>query len=437
MNVDAINTQLLSGGIDRAGLFPRLDALADSAFVFRMEFGLDDLPAEPGLILIRGPRQFGKSTWLESAIRDTISTYGKGTALYLNGDHLRDADHLTDSLTTLAAMFPSSAKVRRLFIDEITAVPDWPRGMKRALDAGILSKVLVVTTGSKATDLRRGTERLPGRKGRLDRTNYLFLPVSFAEFRRVCGKRLGTSTLPAYLLAGGSPVACSEIARLRRLPEWIIETTRDWILGECALAGRQRRSLVSIVEMLHRCGGTPVGQTKLAREAGMANNTVAAGYLEMLADLTGVGISVPWDPQRRLELPRKPAKYPFINLLVALAWSPQSLRTPGDIAALSPEQHAMWLEWLVAQELYRRKALRGDPEPERLPFWQGAGHELDFVAGNDEFIEVKRGSTSPLEFAWFHRTFPKSHLTVISASRFATDHIKGVTMEDFLQERQT
>lgn len=433
MNVDEINGALLRGEGSRPGLFPHLEALADSSFVFRMEFGLDELPEEPGLVLIRGPRQSGKSTWLEASLRETITRFGPATALYLNGDHLRDADHLTDSLAALAGLFRPESPVRRIFIDEITAVPDWPRGMKRALDSGLLRRVLVVTTGSKAADLRHGTERLPGRKGKLERTQYIFLPVSFTEFRRVCGRRLGSATLAAYLLSGGSPAACSEIARLRRLPEWLVETTRDWILGECALAGRQRRSLVAVMEMLHRCGGTPLGQTKLAREAGLANNTVASGYLEMLADLMSVGLSLPWDPGRRIEMPRKPAKYPFVNLLVALAWSQAEMRAPEDVLALPPERHAVWLEWLVAQELHRRKALRGDPEPERLPFWQGGGHELDFVASDNDFIEVKRGPTSPLEFAWFSRAFPKGKLTVVSASRFQAERVQGVTMEDFLQ----
>jgi hypothetical protein len=109
------------------------------------------------------------------------------------------------------------------------------------------------------------------------------------------------------------------------------------------------------------------------------------------------------------------------------------MRAPEDVMALPPDRHAVWLEWLVAQELHRRKALRGDPEPERLPFWQGGGHELDFVGADEDFVEVKRGPTSPLEFAWFSRAFPKGRLTVVSASRFQAERVRSVTMEDFLQ----
>src|SRR5207249_9932670 len=113
----------------------------------------------------------------------------------------------------LAAVCGVDAPVRRLFIDEITAVDDWESGLKRVLDRGELRRVLVVTTGSRASDLRHGSERLPGRKGKLARTSYIFPPVSYAEFLRSGGERLGPRALPSYLLSGGSPVACGELIR--------------------------------------------------------------------------------------------------------------------------------------------------------------------------------------------------------------------------------
>ena len=61
--------------------------------------------------------------------------------------------------------------MRRLFIDEITALPQWEVAVKRLADRRVLRDVLLVTTGSRATDIRRGSE-LPGRKGKLARTDY-------------------------------------------------------------------------------------------------------------------------------------------------------------------------------------------------------------------------------------------------------------------------
>ena len=43
--------------------------------------------------------------------------------------------------------FTAGAKVRRIFVDEITAVKGWGKTVKRLWDAGGLRKVLLVTTG--------------------------------------------------------------------------------------------------------------------------------------------------------------------------------------------------------------------------------------------------------------------------------------------------
>ena len=121
------------------------------------------------------------------------------------------------------------------------------------------------------------------------------------------------------------------------------------------------------------------------------------------------------------------------NLLVSTAWHPRRLRTPGDYLDLPEEAQAAWMEWAVAQECWRRAALRGDEMPELMHYWQGKNHELDFVLGAADFLEVKRGRTGPLDFAWFPKLFPEGRLTVVGASRFETDQVVGVTLEDFLQ----
>jgi len=237
------------GPMDRLVL-PHLDHLADAPFRFDVSFGLPELPREPGVLVIRGPRQAGKSTWLEGWIRRTVEAEGPGSALYLSGDELLDAQELTDSVRSLLPQYAATAPVRRLFIDEVTAVAGWEKALKVVLDRGELRRVLVVTTGSRASDLRRGAERLPGRKGNLERAVYWFTPVPFAEFSRVCGEVLGEDTLWGYVLSGGTPVGCAAVADTGVLPAYVVEMARDWILGECAASGRDRSSLLAVLECL-------------------------------------------------------------------------------------------------------------------------------------------------------------------------------------------
>ena len=303
------------------------------------------------------------------------------------------------------------------------------------MDNGTLREILVVTTGSKATDLRRGTERLPGRKGKLRRTSYLFTPISYSAFHKVCHKVLKEKTLHAYLLSGGSPIACTELASNGRVPEYVIELVRNWIEGEIAKAGRHRSSLVNILNVLFRFGGTPVGQAKLAREAGLANNTVAQGYIDLLNDLGCIIPSFPWDPQKRHLVLRKPCKYHFMNLLVATCYHPSQLRSLEDFDRLSMDQQGIWYEWAVAQELQRRSSLLSSQILEPLAFWQTKSHEIDFYDREEGFIEVKRGKSNALEFAWFAKQFKQELLKIINQNEFTTPHIRGLSLEDFLLGR--
>lgn len=437
MNVRDVNQLLLSGNLGEPGLLPHLESLQEVPFQFQIQFGLDQLPEEPGLILIRGARQYGKSTWLEGQIKSTVERFGVGSALYLNGDEIPNSESLVELTQTLLPLFSKHAQVRRLFVDEITAIKDWEKGLKRLIDGGELKKVLVVTTGSKANDLRRGAERLPGRKGRLDRTSYVFVPVAYSEFKRQCGTLLGEQTLISYLLAGGSPVACAEIATRGHLPGFVPQMMQDWVLGECAASGRHRSSLLSVMECLLRKGGTPIGQALLAREAGLANNTIAAGYVELLMDLLCLASAHVWDASRNIRLARKPCKYHFINLLAAVSWHPARLRTVEDFCRLSADQQGPWFEWLVAQELWLRACIRGEEIPELLPFWQGKEHEIDFVLSPTSFLEVKRGAVTPMEFSWFSKSLPKAHLTVVGSSSFETDQIHALPLEQFLLEDES
>ncbi len=428
-----INRALAAGAFDTRGVLPKVDTLKQQPAVFKIDFGLAELPCEPGILLIRGARQYGKSTWLQQRIHDTAKEFGPGSVFYLNGDEIRNETDLEEQLLTLSRLFSPRAAVRRIFVDEITAIKSWEKALKRLIDRNDLQNILIVTTGSKATDLRRGAERLPGRKGRLARTEYLFTPMSFPEFKRICSAHLpAQDILPGYLLCGGSPPAALSLIDSGWIAPYVTEIIRDWIYGEFAASGRSRDLLLGVIECLFRFGGTPVGYAKVAREAGMANNTVAAGYIEQFTDLLCVAPAPAWDASRQLSNRRRPCKFHMTNLLAATAWHPAHIRSPADIHALRPQDHAVLIEWAVAQECWRRAALRGDEIPEKMNFWQSANHEIDFVLSPTELLEIKRGKSGPLDFGWFPKVFPNARLTVISASRFETDTVEGITLPDFL-----
>lgn len=431
MNYQEINKALLTGDTS-ATVLPQLAKLNNIQFVFNADFGLADLPLEPGVIMIRGPRQYGKTTWLQQKIFQTIDEYGPGSALYINGDSIKDRWHFAEELSNIANAFPRKVCCKRLFIDEITAINDWEKAIKSIIDQGILDNVLIVTTGSKARDLRRGTERLPGRKGKLSRTSYVFTPISYKQFKDVCGKFFKKDTLSAYILTGGAPVAINALAEHNAIPEYITSIISEWVLGEMAASGRSRSSLLSLLEQLYKMALSPIGQAKLARESGLANNTVAQGYIEILADLMCVVPSRQYDFNKNHVVYRKECKFHFVNMLMCITWHPKKPRTIQELNNLGVDLSAIY-EWAVAQEIWRRACIYEKDIPEQLLFWQTKEHEIDFVVPNEEiFIEVKKGKASPLSFNWFNKIFAKQQLQVINSTSFDSKYITGVTLEEFL-----
>jgi predicted AAA+ superfamily ATPase len=433
MNNQQINQALLNGEINLAGVLPHLDDLKETRFIFEQDFGLTTLPQEPGVIMIRGPRQYGKSTWLEQQVAETINEFGAGSALYLNGDEITDQQNLMDEIRSTIQLFKPNAKIKRLFIDEITAIVDWQKPLKRLLDTRELKDVLLVTTGSKASDLRRGIERLPGRKGKLQRTNYIFTPVSYTEFLKKCGDFFKEDALWVYILSGGSPIGINAIAESGKLPDYVIAIVSDWILGEFSAHGRSRAHLLAVLQTLYRMATNPIGQAKLARESGLSNNTMAQGYIDLLADLLTVIPSFPYDPQRKISIFRKPCKYHFVNMLMAICWHPLKPRSISDLKNLGTGLGPIF-EWVVAQELWRKTCISSTHEiADHMNFWQSNDHEINFVLPEQHiYLEVKSGKAQATDFIWFLKSFAHENLSVISKHRFETERICGMTLEDFL-----
>ncbi|MBI2607178.1 MAG: ATP-binding protein [Deltaproteobacteria bacterium] len=441
MNCEERNRLLAGGELDRDDLWPKIDEYESRRYQFRWEFGLESLPEEPGLISVRGPRQYGKSTWLEFKLLDTVEKYGAGSCFILNGDEIYSHEEFENKILGLEAAYPKKAKVKRLFIDEITSIQNWEKVIKRMIDGGRLRDVLIVTTGSNASDLRRGAERLPGRKGRLARNDYVFLPIAYREYLYTVRGEIGTrkdDDLFGYLLSGGSPLAMHELGYDEHLNESFLNLVKDWLVGDIVSSGRSRTFLMNLMRRIYEHGASTVSYTKLAREAGLANNSAALDYIEKLADLYCLLPAMQWDHVGNIRLAKKPSKMHFINLAVAMAFHPSSPRYLHEVRNMKGREKAAIYEWAVAQELWRRMNLNNQRQNKRqvwaedLAYWASGEHEIDFVTPDGRFFEVKAGPASAMEFAWFEGIFPKGKLTVICDTPFESRAVKGVTLHQFL-----
>lgn len=448
MDIKTKNQLLATEKLDRDDLWPKLTEYDNRRFQFRWEFGLDELPEEPGILVIRGPRQTGKSTWLEFQLLNTIEKFGPGSAFFLNGDYIYSHSELEAALLELEGVFRKDTPIKRIFIDEITQIKDWQRVIKRLIDSGHLRDVLIITTGSNAADLLHGGEKLPGRKGQLAKSEYIFLPISFREFCYQTRDELCQFSLQdrlwVYMLTGGNPLAAEEFFYKEHLSDTFIQLIQDWVIGDLTTSGRSRQTLAQLLAKVYEFAPSPVSYTKLAKEAGLANNSAALDYVERLTALL-VLVSQPfYDIEKKIQLFRKPSKFSFINLPAAMIFHPAQPRYLHEIKNLNPLQKGALFEWVVATELWRRSHLDRQKKSVRslqdffLGYWKNDHHEIDFVLPNPEtpggvqFFEVKAGPANPLDFSWFRKIFPKAQLQVISESSFETEAVSSMSLETFL-----
>ena len=126
---------------------PDLKRLVDSPLSYDPQM-LDDIHPD-GLYVLRGPRRVGKSVEVKKAISRLIH---RGVAPRqiihfacdtLKANELRQLERVGRDQATAGVTGP-----RYWFLDEITAVPEWPSAMKWLRDNTELGSDCVVLTGS-------------------------------------------------------------------------------------------------------------------------------------------------------------------------------------------------------------------------------------------------------------------------------------------------
>ncbi len=134
-------------------------------------------PLAPALVL-RGPRQVGKTTLQEQLIADLLARGVSPTRVFrVQFDELQALKGITDPIlslsrwfeaTVLGSTFNQTAKDGAptfLFFDEVQNLPDWGAQIKALVDT---STVRVVVTGSSALRLQLGRDSLAGRLSSLE-----------------------------------------------------------------------------------------------------------------------------------------------------------------------------------------------------------------------------------------------------------------------------
>jgi predicted AAA+ superfamily ATPase len=384
----------------------------------------------PGVHVLRGPRQVGKSTDLKLLVERALDGGLPGRAVVYLALDLLEGRHLSELAATiqraldLAGRGPLGEGARGLLLlDEVTAVADWQTAVKSLWDSGAIRGEVVVCTGSSAVDLQRGAaERLPGRRGA--GADHLALPQSFAAFARAVDGDLPASprltvaelcsrdgeallremrvyapmldaALGRYLRFGGLPAAVAEAASGAHEPSREVRRVLyDSLVRELRRRGASVPAGHALLERVVRSLGSKVSWSAMAREmdvplgrgTGRPSHQTLRDYIELLAGGYFLFVTYFWrSGTQSNELSRDKKVFLADPLLHTIALD----GAPG----LAPNVPAL-VENAVGMALLRRyepaeRLLETFILPERLHIWQTArGGEIDFVCGPRRELDV-------------------------------------------------
>ncbi len=382
---------------------PQLAAAARAPFQ-RTPRVLGDI-APPNLYTLRGPRRVGKSTVLKQTIsRLCAEGIDPRRICYFAADALSTFNDLINLFQAARMLFPDLGDQPRYFLlDEVSAIPDWQRGVKWARDNTLASRDCIVARGSSARDVAAGTTYLAGRRGPDVRLDRLLLPMAFPEFVRCAGYDLPVPTsipleafyssegrrvcqdalvhidtlveaFEVFLVVGGFPQAVADFRQTAQVSSGFARDLWDVIHADLRSLGMSRPE--QGLRLLERVA-TSLSSQLVLRTLGEeldVSHTTAGAWLGALADaylvlfLFQESGGVP-DTRRQRKV------YPIDPFLAQLP----ARRAPG---AYDPEPSRL-AEAALATAIFR--AVEGDAidrfgEPGRLFYFRSpSGTEVDFL----------------------------------------------------------
>ena len=381
----------------------------------------EDLQFAPGTVsIIRGPRQIGKSTECKFIVASGLSKgMAPGQYVYFPCDNLARRQELVEvARSAYAIRGPTADRPLTLFLDEVTGIKEWYKAIKWLVDTDALPHTALVLTGSSAHEIKRGYDRMPGR--REGGQDICVLPMSFAKFAEINN---GVATpafslwdtiasedhfnefrialiqmesklrqsLASYLQFGGFPRVVAEIKTQREMTD----TTREMLLAVMASeVEKQRRSAATLRMILHALYGAmpnPVSLNRIAASQNIPSATTVKEYLEILHSSFVLFPVAALDISKGMAFPRKDRKYYFVDPAfthaIRTAFGMPGLTEPclaESAAAVALIRHfaTQWARWGHVESLY---------------YWRSSSNrEVDFaIREHNDFygLEVKYQST--------------------------------------------
>jgi predicted AAA+ superfamily ATPase len=356
-------------------------------------------------ILIFGPRQSGKSTLVETILKDKDH-------LYLNGDDADVRDILTNTTATKLKTVVGNKKI--LFIDEAQRIPNIGLTLKLFTDQ--IKDVQVIATGSSAFELSsQVNEPLTGRK-----YEFMLYPLSFAELVQHNGLVQEKRLLEHRMIYGYYPEIVTKNGEEAELLKLL---AGSYLYKDLLMLEQIKKPLIleKLLKALALQVGSEISYHELGQTIGSDRKTVDK-YIDLL-EKTYVVFRLPAFSRNVRNEIKKGKKVYFYDCGIrnAIINNFKSLGSRTDIGAL-------WENYVIAE---RVKFLRYHNLDITQYFWRtNQQQEIDLIEDDGEEL-------SAFEFKWgtkgrirFPQTFTENYV------RSKTFGVTPANVEEFLLDKE-
>lgn len=337
---------------------PHLRRLSSCSFVYKSKLLEERSFLKPGIYLITGGRQIGKTTFLKQLIEKWLAE-GEAEAKniqFITGEII-DTHHI---LRRFIQSFHASERKQILFIDEVNYIPDWDKTIKYIADAGMTESMSIILTGSDNRIIKAAMKRFAGRRGMEDRVDFEFSPLSFLEVASLIKPELQTdlntislSPLPEgiglyqkhsavlkklfndYLLHGGFLPAINSYYSTGKIQKAVFNTYIHWIVGDVLKNNKTENYLIEVLGGIVKSYGSRVSWNSLAKNLSIDHHMTISDYCHILQDMNVLYIQEALREDKLSAAPKKQKKIHFRDPFIAHAVS--AYITESDFDSISTQ----------------------------------------------------------------------------------------------------
>ena len=324
---------------------PNLKRLRQSNLVYRSDLLDEKAYLSPGVFLISGGRQVGKTTFCKQLILQQLE---KGiitpdSVLFLTGE-LIDDHH---ALLRLVSSFSESFEGHQLLIvDEVNYISNWDKAIKFIVDAGYAEQMTIILTGSDSQIIKTSMQRFAGRRGQCDQVDFTFHPLSFSETMKLTRPNLASaiddisakavldfssyseelhrelqSGLEQYLYHGGYLPAINHYHDHKFISEAVFNTYAHWIVGDVLKHNKQEHYLMELLKGIYESGHTQITWNSLSRYLSIEHHQTVSDYAGILEAMHVIHVQQAFQEHKLSGAPKKSRKIYFSDPFITHAVS--------------------------------------------------------------------------------------------------------------------